>query len=110
MAYLIDVAIPNSHDLHSTITEKLQKYTDIKVELTRLLRLNAVHIVPLVWSSMGINPSKLHDSFKLLNCCLGLYVLMQKAVILHMQYHLKVFSRIMNKKCLVIDQFSLKTN
>jgi len=48
MAYLIDVAIPNSHDLHSTITEKLQKYTDIKVELTRLLRLNAVHIVPLV--------------------------------------------------------------
>jgi hypothetical protein len=25
-AYAIDVAIPNSHNLHSTITEKLKKY------------------------------------------------------------------------------------
>jgi hypothetical protein len=48
MTYLIDVAVPNSHDHHSTITEKLQKYTDIKVELTRMWKLNAVHIVPLV--------------------------------------------------------------
>jgi len=29
-AYLIDVAVPNSHNLHNTITEKLQKYTDLK--------------------------------------------------------------------------------
>jgi hypothetical protein len=48
MTYLIDVAVPNSHDLHSTITEKLQKYTDIKVELTRMWKLNVVRIVPLV--------------------------------------------------------------
>ena len=33
-AHLIDVAIPNSHDLHSTITENLQQYTDQKEELT----------------------------------------------------------------------------
>jgi hypothetical protein len=31
-ANLTDVAIPNSHNLHSTITEKLQKYTNLKVE------------------------------------------------------------------------------
>jgi len=31
-AYLTDVAIPNSHNFHSTITEKLQKYTNLKVE------------------------------------------------------------------------------
>ena len=29
-AYLIDVAIPNSHNFHSTITEKFQKYKDLK--------------------------------------------------------------------------------
>jgi hypothetical protein len=29
-ANLIDVAIANSHNLYSTITEKLQKYTDLK--------------------------------------------------------------------------------
>jgi hypothetical protein len=34
-AYSIYVAIPNSHSLHSTITEKLQKYTDLKKELIR---------------------------------------------------------------------------
>jgi len=31
-AYLIDAEIPNSHNLHSTITKKLQKYTDLKEE------------------------------------------------------------------------------
>jgi hypothetical protein len=30
IAYLTNVAISNSHNLHSTITEKLQKYTDLK--------------------------------------------------------------------------------
>jgi hypothetical protein len=29
-AHSIDTAIPNSHNFHSTITEKLQKYTDLK--------------------------------------------------------------------------------
>jgi len=28
--YLTDIAIPNSHILHSTVTEKLQKYADLK--------------------------------------------------------------------------------
>jgi hypothetical protein len=32
-ANLTDIAIPNSHNLHGTITKKLQKYTDLKEEL-----------------------------------------------------------------------------
>ena len=32
--YLIDATILNSHNLHSTITENLQKYTEVKQELT----------------------------------------------------------------------------
>jgi hypothetical protein len=32
-AYLIHITIPNSHNVHSTITEKFQKYTDMKGEL-----------------------------------------------------------------------------
>jgi len=31
----VDTAIPNSHILHSTITERLQKYTDLKEELIK---------------------------------------------------------------------------
>jgi hypothetical protein len=34
-AYLIGVAIPNSHELHNSITEKLLRYTDFKVELIK---------------------------------------------------------------------------
>jgi len=32
----VDVAIPNSHNLHCTVTEKLQKYADLKEELIRM--------------------------------------------------------------------------
>jgi hypothetical protein len=41
-AYLIAAAIPDGHNLCSTIAEKLQKYADLKEQLTRLCQLNAV--------------------------------------------------------------------
>jgi len=41
----INININNyCHKLHSTNTEKLQKYTDIKDELTRIWQLNAVYV------------------------------------------------------------------
>jgi len=33
VTYLIEVAIPRSHQIHSAISEKLQKYTDLKEEI-----------------------------------------------------------------------------
>ena len=65
-AYLIDAAIPNSHDLHSTITEKLQKYIGLKEELIRMWQLKTTCIIPLS------SPNKLHESWKLLNLRPGL--------------------------------------
>jgi hypothetical protein len=41
-AYLIAVTMPNSHNLFSTITEKLQKCVGLKEELTRIWHLNIV--------------------------------------------------------------------
>jgi hypothetical protein len=73
--YLIDVVIPNNH-FYNTITEKLQKYTDLKEELTRIWQLNAVYIEPLVASTMCITPNKIHNSMKLLYLCPDLYILM----------------------------------
>jgi hypothetical protein len=63
-AYLIDATIRNSHNLHSTITEKQQKYTDLKEELTRIWQLKAVYITLLVLSTMGIIPNKITHKFK----------------------------------------------
>jgi hypothetical protein len=42
-AYLLNVAISNNH----TITVKLQKYTDLKEETTRIWQLNAICVVLL---------------------------------------------------------------
>jgi hypothetical protein len=46
--YSVDIAIPNSHNLHSTITEKLQKYTDLKEKLIRTWQLTTACVIPLV--------------------------------------------------------------
>jgi len=52
----MDVAIPNRHDGYNTITEKLQEYTDLKEELTRIWQPNAVCTVSLVLATSGIIP------------------------------------------------------
>jgi len=53
-AYSIDVAVPNNHSLHSTITEKLQKYKDSKEKLTRRWQLKTPCIIPTAISTAGI--------------------------------------------------------
>ena len=50
-----DVAFPNRHNFHSAITERLQKYMDLKEELVRIWQLKTVYIIPLVLSTTGIN-------------------------------------------------------
>jgi hypothetical protein len=64
-AHSTDVAIPTSHKLHSTITEKLQNYADLQEEPIRMWQLKMACIMPLVLSTMGIIPNKLHESLKL---------------------------------------------
>jgi hypothetical protein len=73
----------NSHNLHSTITEKLRTYRDLKEEVIRIWQLKIAYIIPLVLSTTGIIPYKLHESLKLLNLRPGLHILMQKAVIVN---------------------------
>ena len=62
-AYLIDAATSNSHNLHSTLTEKLHTCTDLKEELIKIWQL----ITAYSTSTTGIIPNKLRESLKLLN-------------------------------------------
>jgi hypothetical protein len=55
----------------------------LEEELITTWQLKATYTIPLVISTQGIIPNKLHGSLKLLNCHPALYILMQKAVILH---------------------------
>jgi hypothetical protein len=82
-AYSVDAAIRSGHNLHSTMTEKLQKCTDLKEELIRIRLLKTSRITSLVLSTEGIIPNKLHESLKLLNLRASVYILMQKAVIIN---------------------------
>lgn len=82
-AQIIDIAIPNTHNLQSTIAEKLSKYTDLKIEIARMWRLNSVTIVPIVLSTTGVIPKHLHQSIKTLELPPYTYRILQKAAILN---------------------------
>jgi hypothetical protein len=82
-ACLIDVTNPNSHNLHSTMTRKPQKYANLKEKLIRMWQQKTTHIIPPVLSTAAIALNKLHDSFKLLTLRPALFVTMPKALILH---------------------------
>jgi hypothetical protein len=86
--YLIAGAIPDSHNLHNTITERLHKYTE---ELIRIWQLETVYLTPLVLSTTGIIPNKLHDRFELLNLRPALHIPKQKSVILIIHHTVRKF-------------------
>jgi hypothetical protein len=64
-AYFTDVRIPNSRNLCSTITKKLQEYTNLREELTKIWQLNALYSTIILLSIEGIIKKNLHDSLKL---------------------------------------------
>jgi hypothetical protein len=61
-AYPVDVAIPNSHNLHSNITERLQMCTDLKEGPIRIWQLEMAFRgpKPLVLITTGFIPNKLN--------------------------------------------------
>lgn len=82
-AYIIDIAVPNTHNIQSTITEKLTKYQDLAIELGTQWQARSTHIVPIVLSSTGIIPKTLKNSLNALNIPLQLINTLQKATILN---------------------------
>jgi hypothetical protein len=75
-------AVPDSHSLQSAITEKLQKFADLKCGLTTKWRLKTACIIPLVLSTEGIVTDRLQESLKLPDLRPAPYIIMQKAVII----------------------------
>ena len=100
----VDAAIPNSHNLHSTITWRLQKNTDLKEDLMRIWQLKTTCIILLGPSKTRIISNKLHESLNLLNLHPALCIPMQKAAINnYVLYSEKGLDRAVNKECLVSE-------
>ncbi|KAJ0173873.1 hypothetical protein K1T71_011022 [Dendrolimus kikuchii] len=81
--YLIDIAIPNTHNIQSTITEKIRKYTELQEEVKRLWNMHKVTIVPIVVSTTGVIAKDLSLRLEILGLPKHIYISLQKAAILN---------------------------
>jgi hypothetical protein len=65
--FLIDIAVPNTHNLAKTIIDKQNKYQELVQEICAMWKQNAAQMIPIVISSMGVIPKSLSQSLKRLN-------------------------------------------
>ena len=79
--FLIDIAVPNTHNLAKTITDKQNKY-QLTNEICAMWKQTAVQVIPIVISSTGVIPKSLSRSLKRLGLHPNTYIQMQKSVIL----------------------------
>ena len=83
IVYLIDVAVPNTHNIQKTIVEKINKYADLKEEITRIWKQDKVYVVPIVISTTGVIPKTIHHYLKIINLQDNIIHTLQKAAILN---------------------------
>jgi hypothetical protein len=55
-AYLLDIAVPNSHNITQTYNTKINKYLELSVAMRNLWCLEKISILPLIISATGIVP------------------------------------------------------
>jgi hypothetical protein len=91
ITYLIDTAVPGNKNLTTTYTHKIQKYINLAEEIKRIWNQTNVFTIPVVLSSTGIIPKRLHQSLKKLNLQQNLYLKLQKACILPSCYPVRLF-------------------
>lgn len=81
--YFIDVSICNTHNLQLNFTEKISKYTELSIEVQTQWGVKTVKTIPITISTTGVIPKNLHSSLRYLNIPPGIYIQLQKAVILN---------------------------
>ena len=63
-SFLIYIAVPNTHNLSKTITDKQNKYQGLTNEICAMWKQNAAQVIPIVISSTGVIPNSLSQSLK----------------------------------------------
>jgi hypothetical protein len=80
--FLVDIAVPNRHNLAKTITDKQNKYQETANEICAMWKQNAAQVIPIAISSKEVIPKSLPQNLKRLNVHPNTYIQMQKSVIL----------------------------
>ena len=72
--FLIDIAVPNTHNLAKTITDKQNKYQELANEICAMWKQKAAQVIPIVISSTGVIPKSLSQSLTRLNLYSHTYI------------------------------------
>ena len=76
-AFLIDIAVPYTHNLAKTITDKQNKYKELASEICAMWKKKAAQVIPIVISSTGVIQKSLSQSLTRLNLHMNTYIQMQ---------------------------------
>jgi len=80
--FLIDIAVPNTHNLAKTITDKQNKYQEMTNEICAMWKQKAAQVIPIVISFTEVISKSLSQSVTRLNLHPNTYIQLQKSVIL----------------------------
>jgi len=72
--FLIDIAVPNAHNLAKTITDKQNKYQELANEICAKWKQKAAKVIPIVISSTGVIPKSLSQSLTKSNLHPNIYI------------------------------------
>ena len=76
--FLIDTAVPSTHNLAKTITDKQNKYQELANEICVVWKQKAAQVIPIVISTTGVIPKSLSQSLTRLNLHPNAYIQLQK--------------------------------
>jgi hypothetical protein len=93
-AYLLDIAVPNSHNITQTYNTKINKYLELSVAMRNLWCLEKISILPLVISATGIVHQSLFKNLKILDLDNTLVVEIQKGILLYSCHIVRKFLNI----------------
>jgi hypothetical protein len=93
-AYLLDIAVPNSHNITQTYNTKINKYLELSVATRNLWCLEKISILPPVISVTGIVPQSLFKNLKILDLGNALVVKIQKGILLYSCHIVRKFLNI----------------
>jgi len=81
---LTDIAVPNTHNLAKTITNKQNKYQELANEICAMWMQKAAQLILIAISSTAVIPKSLSQSLTTLNLHPNtyIYIQLQKSVIL----------------------------
>jgi len=90
---LINIAVPNTHNLIKTINDKHNKHQELANEICAMWKQKAAQVIQIVISSTGVIPKSLSHSLTRLNLQPNTYIQLQISVILGTYSIVRNFSK-----------------